>query len=135
VFKSDSPVEALTTQAQVEALMSPQGGAAIIDFWSQTCGPCQAVGPVVEAVAAQYAGQPVRFCHINTGRQTDLMVAFRIQSVPTFMFVLNGEIVDVYVGKIDGPGLVSRVEGLLSRARGEGFWHRLLGIKKRAPQA
>jgi thioredoxin 1 len=132
MFTLGSPVQRLATQDDVEALMSAQGGAALLDFWSPTCGPCQVMGPLLEAVAKQFEGQPIRFCHINTVESPEILTAFRIQAVPTMLFVLNGEIVDLVVGKLDGPGLVSKVEELMSRARGEGFWHRLFGIKKKS---
>ncbi len=127
MFGAQSRVRGLLTPADVEAVMSPGAGAVLLDFWSQTCGPCQVMGPLLDEVAKRYEGEPIQFCHINTGTSPELMGAFRIQAVPTLLFVLNGEIVDLCVGKLDGPGLMKRVDDLLSRGRGRGFGIGCLG--------
>ena len=47
--------EELETVDQLEDLMSEEGGPAIIDFWSPTCGPCRAMAPAFESVAGELA--------------------------------------------------------------------------------
>ena len=119
--------EELQTVNQLEDLMSENGGAAIIDFWSPTCGPCLAMAPAFEAVAEEHADQPIRFIKINTAAQPRLAEPFNIHAVPTVLFVHDGQILDVRVGALSGPALSKKARWLLKKARGEGFFARLFG--------
>lgn len=131
---SDSPYRNLTTREDVEEIMSPGGGAAVIDFWGPSCGPCRMMGPHFDQVATEYADSPIQFCKVNTQSNPDLAAPFRIRSIPTLLFILDGEIIDGNVGALDSNGIGKRVETLLSKARGEGFLHRLFGVKKKPAQ-
>ena len=124
-------VEDLTTLAELEDLMREDGGAAILDFWSPTCGPCKAMAPAFEAVARELADEPIRFVRINTAAQAQLARPFNIHAVPTLLFVHNGEILDVRVGALAGPALAKKAQWLLRKSRGEGLLSGLFGRKQR----
>jgi thioredoxin len=114
---------------ELEDLMSEDGGPAILDFWSPTCGPCQAMAPAFEAVAAELAEEQIRFVRINTAAQAELARPFNIQAVPTLLFVHNGEILDVRVGALTGSALAKKAQWLLKKSRGEGLFSRFFGAK------
>ncbi len=113
--------------SELEALMSEDGGAAVIDFWSPSCGPCKAMAPAFEALSSELADEPIRFVRINTAAQAQLAQPFKIHSVPTLLFVHNGEILDVRVGALPGPALAKKAQWLLRKSRGEGFFSKLFG--------
>lgn len=117
----------LTEPEQVEALMAEDGGAAIIDFWSPTCGPCMVMAPDFEAVAAEFAEGPVQFCKVNTADAPALAGAFKIRSVPTLLFVHRGDVVDAIVGRVDRGRLRKRAQWLAKKADGKGLLARLFG--------
>jgi thioredoxin 1 len=131
------PYTDLTSEDAVERLMAPGGGAGVIDFWAPWCAPCRALAPHFEAVAQKYADSSaaVRFYKVNTEASPRLAQSFNVRSIPTMIFVNEGEILDVIIGAVDARRLAGRVEWLLSRARGEGFWDRLLGRRRSAPSA
>ncbi len=114
---------------ELEDLMSEDGGPAILDFWSPTCGPCKAMAPAFEAVAAELAEEQIRFVRINTAAQAELARPFNIHAVPTLLFVHNGEILDVRVGALTGSALAKKAQWLLKKSRGEGLFARLFGGK------
>ena len=128
-MSEDTPYDDLVEQEEVETIMSPEGGAVVIDFWSPTCGPCMAMAKDFEAVAGQFDPDEVRFCKVNTGTHGNLAAPFRIMSVPTILFVLDGEIVDAVVGRMNAKRLGDRAEWLLKKKerRAKGFLGRLFG--------
>ena len=74
----------------------------------------------------------MRFYKVTTEAQPELAAAFNIRSIPTMVLVHDGEVLDVVVGALDARRLSAKVDWLLSRARGEGFWARLVGRKPAA---
>lgn len=125
----DQPYVDLDAPEQVEAIMSEDGGAAVIDFWSPSCGPCMAMARDFEHVAAQFDSEEVGFFKVNTARRPELAAPFRIMSVPTILFVSRGEILDACVGRMDAKRLGERAEWLCSKhaRRGKGLLGRLFG--------
>jgi thioredoxin 1 len=123
------PYEDLDDEAQIETIMSPEGGAVVIDFWSPTCGPCMAMAKDFAHVAEQFDRDEVRFCKINTATHGWLAAPFKIQSVPTILFVLDGEVKDAVVGRMDAKRLGSRAEWLLGKKqrKQKGLLGRLFG--------
>jgi thioredoxin len=130
LVKPKKPYVDLTSRQAVEAMMAPDGPAAVIDFWAPWCAPCKAVAPHFEAVARAYAEEPLRFYKVNTESQPAIAEAFGIQSIPTMIFVHAGAVLDVSVGALDSRRLADKVDWLLSKARGEGFFTRLFGKRK-----
>ena len=121
--------EELRDLGELDDLMSEGGGAAVLDFWSPTCGPCKAMAPAFEAIAGELADEPIRFIRINTATQAQLAQPFNIHSVPTLLFVNDGEILDVRVGALAGPALRKKAQWLLRKSRGDGVFSRLFGSR------
>ncbi len=114
---AEAPYDDLQTEDEVEAIMSPGGGAVVIDFWSPTCGPCMAMADDFTHVAAQFDRDEVRFCKVNTTTHGHLAAPFNIRAVPTILFVHDGEIVDAVIGRMSARALGEKAEWLLQRTR------------------
>lgn len=120
--------EDLETQEQVEAIMQEGGGTVVLDFWSPTCGPCMAMAQDFSDVAEQFDRGEVRFCKINTMEHPELAAPFNIRSVPTILFVHDGQIVDGVVGRMSAKDLGEKSEWLLEKSRRKpGLLGRLFG--------
>lgn len=120
----------LTTREELEDVMAADR-PAVIDFWGPTCGPCLAMAPVYDALAEHYGDEPIDFYKVNTSAAPQLASVFNVRSIPTFIFVLEGEVVDHNIGGCDPQRLAKKVDRLLSKSRGETFLGRLFGSKKK----
>ena len=122
------PYDELRTPEEVESIMRSGGVATVIDFWSETCGPCLAMADDFREVAEQFEAGEVRFCKINTSQHPELAAPFQIRSVPTILFVHDGKILDAVVGKLSAQALGEKSEWLLGKSqRKPGLLRKLFG--------
>ena len=71
--------------------------AVVVDFWAEWCGPCQRIGPVMDELAAEFAGK-VTFAKCNTDENRRLAMQFNIDAIPAMMLFSKGQLVDRIIG-------------------------------------
>jgi thioredoxin 1 len=81
----------------LEAFIQDADKPIFIDFWAAWCGPCKEAAPFVEQLATEYEGEAY-IVKLNIDEQPALAQAFQIQSIPTFMVIKDGQIVDGAMG-------------------------------------
>lgn len=69
----------------------------LVDFWAPWCGPCKAIGPIVEELAGEF-GATAKIGKINVDDNQDLAGKFGIRGIPTVMIFKGGEVANTFVG-------------------------------------
>ena len=82
---------------------------SVIDFWAEWCGPCRAIGPVIEELAKEYEGS-VNIGKVNVDNNPQVSTNYGITSIPAILFVKNGEVVDKLVGAQPKANFIKKIE-------------------------
>ena len=69
----------------------------VVDFWAEWCGPCKMIGPSLEELSEEMAGD-VKITKINIDENPDLAAQFGVRSIPTLLIFKNGEPAGMQVG-------------------------------------
>lgn len=90
------------------------GQPVVIDCWATWCGPCMAMSPLVDELAAQYEGKVV-IGKYNIEDNSDLAMQYRVMSIPTLLFFKDGKKSSIRLaGSQTRETLVSKIEELLN---------------------
>lgn len=88
------------------------GKPVVIDFWATWCGPCQKMGPVIEELAVAYEGKAI-VGKCNVDEDEELPMQFSVRSIPTIVFLKDGELRDIQIGTCPKALLEEKLNKLL----------------------
>ncbi|MGE5831599.1 MAG: thioredoxin [Methanomicrobiales archaeon] len=111
--KPDRP--AVKPEGQVMVLDERQFAAAVrdhpflvVDMWAPWCGPCRMVAPVVQELAAEFAGK-IQFAKVNTDENQRVAATYGITAIPTILLFARGRLVERVIGAYPKPMLRDRI--------------------------
>lgn len=84
----------------------------VIDFWAEWCGPCRMMAPIVDELAAEYAGKVV-IGKCNVEDNDEITMEYGVRNIPTIIFFKGGALVDKQVGASSKEALKAKIEKLL----------------------
>lgn len=100
---NDSNFEAKVLKSEVPCL---------IDFWAPWCGPCKAIGPVINELADAYAGK-VTIAKMNVDESPATPGKYGIRAIPTLIMFKNGEVIDQVTGAVGKTQLIAMIDKAL----------------------
>ena len=71
----------------------------LLDFWAEWCGPCKMIAPILDQIAAEYAGK-VLVAKMNVDESPRTPTKYSVRSIPTLMLFKNGTVVDQKIGAV-----------------------------------
>lgn len=95
---------------QTEVLDSDK--LSVVDFWAEWCGPCRAIGPVVEELSKDYEGK-VNIGKVNVDENPQVAMQYGITSIPAILLIKGGEVVDKQVGAVPKSVLDKKIQAHL----------------------
>lgn len=84
----------------------------LIDMWAAWCGPCKVLGPIIEELASEFEGKVV-IGKVNVDQNPGLNSYFKIKSIPTLLFIKNGQLVERLSGLVPKPNLEEMLNDLI----------------------
>lgn len=100
------------TDANFQSNVLDSDKLSIIDFWAEWCGPCRAIGPVVEELSKEYNGK-VNVGKVNVDQNYELSAKYGITSIPAILFIKDGKVVDKQIGAVPKSVLDKKIQAHL----------------------
>ncbi len=95
---------------EAEVLKAP--GKILVDFWAEWCGPCRAIGPVLEELAEEYPA--ARIVKLNVDESPAVAQTYGVMSIPTVLAFEDGEVKSRIVGALPKPKLLEELADFLA---------------------
>lgn len=100
------------TDANFQTEVLDNDKLTVVDFWAEWCGPCRAIGPVIEELSKEYADK-VSVGKVNVDNNPNVSVNYGITSIPAILFIKGGQVVDKQIGAVPKSVLEKKIQAHL----------------------
>jgi len=92
------------TDANFEEVVINSGDTIMVDFWAEWCGPCRAVGPILDQIASENADK-IKIVKLNVDDNPQMAMKYQITSIPAMKVFKGGEVVKTVIGAKPKPAI------------------------------
>lgn len=96
------------TDANFDSAVVKSSTPVLVDFWAPWCGPCVAIGPMLETLAEEYKGK-LTVAKMNVDENANTPAQFGVRSIPYIVLMKDGKVVDSIVGAVPKARLVDMI--------------------------
>jgi len=100
------------TDENFDELVLKSEKPVVVDFWAEWCGPCRMIGPLINEMSKDFEGKAL-VGKVNVDQNANVYAQFGVRSIPTVLFIKNGEVVDKSVGAVPKATLEAKLNALL----------------------
>lgn len=104
------PITFTDENFETEALKSEL--PVVVDFWAEWCGPCRIIAPIIEELTDLYQGK-VKVGKLDVDNNPQVAIKYGVRSIPTVLFLKNGEVVNSVIGAVPKSIFVEKVGMLI----------------------
>ena len=92
------------TDATFAEMVLNSSDTIMVDFWAEWCGPCRAVSPILDAIAAEHSDK-IKIVKLNVDDNPQMAMKYQITSIPAMKVFRGGEVVKTVIGAKPKPAI------------------------------
>ncbi len=100
------------TAANFDEVVLKSSTPVLVDFWAEWCGPCRAIGPILEDISNEH-GDKLKIVKLNTDGESAIATKYGVTSIPMLNVYVNGEVVKTIIGAKPKPALLKELEAFI----------------------
>jgi thioredoxin 1 len=101
------------TDATFDEQVLQSAEPVLVDFWAVWCGPCKAIAPIVDSLAASYAGK-LKVAKVNVDQNSATPSRYGVRGIPALLFFKGGKVADQIVGYVPQEAIDEKIQKLLA---------------------
>jgi thioredoxin 1 len=100
------------TAANFDEVVLKSNTPVLVDFWAEWCGPCRAIGPILEDISNEHVDK-LKIVKLNTDEESAIAIKYGVTSIPMLNVYVNGEVVKTIIGAKPKPALLKELEAFI----------------------